>query len=109
MRVENARLGVETTTRKGLTARSATKPRSSSSIAQWRTARPERTALEKVQQAGPRLGSSSTALEKVQQAGPRLGSSSVQVSTRVRMAQESGRTHRWASCRGALDAETQRL
>src|SRR5262245_53686202 len=76
MRVENARLGVETTTRKGLTARSATKPRSSSSIDQWRTARPERTALEKGQHAGPRTGSSSTALEKGQHAGPRTGSSS---------------------------------
>ena len=33
----------------GLTTRSATKPRSSSSIDQWRTARPERNRLEKIQ------------------------------------------------------------
>jgi hypothetical protein len=59
MHAENARLHVETTTRKGLTARSATKPRSSSSIDQWRTARPERNRLEKIQPAGPRMGSSS--------------------------------------------------
>src|SRR5262249_24872723 len=59
MRVENARLGVETITRRDRTARSATKPRSSSSIDQWRTVRPERTRLEKIQRAGPRMGSSS--------------------------------------------------
>jgi hypothetical protein len=56
MRVENARLGVETITRKGLTARSATKPRSSSSIDQWRTARPERNRLEKIQQGRSKDG-----------------------------------------------------
>jgi hypothetical protein len=47
MRGENARLGVETITRRDRTARSATKPRSSSSTDQWRTARPERNRLEK--------------------------------------------------------------
>jgi Integrase core domain len=53
-RAENARLGVETTTRKRLTARSAKKLRSSSSIDQWRTVRPERNRLKKIQAAGPR-------------------------------------------------------
>jgi hypothetical protein len=43
----------------GLTAQSATKLRSSSSIDQWRTARPERNRLEKIQPAGPRMGNSS--------------------------------------------------
>src|SRR5262249_42080685 len=47
MRGENARLGVETITRSDLTARSATKPRSSSSIGQWHTARPDWNVLEK--------------------------------------------------------------
>src|SRR5262249_56957732 len=47
MRGENARLGVETITRSDLTARSATKPRSSSSIGQWHAARPDWNVLEK--------------------------------------------------------------
>src|SRR6516162_9948145 len=47
MRGENARLGVETTTRGDRTARSAIKSRSTLSIDQWRTARPERNRLEK--------------------------------------------------------------
>src|SRR5215831_12169239 len=58
MRAENARLGVETTTRSDLTARSATKPRSSLLIGQWHTARVDRNWLEKAQQPGPRMGSS---------------------------------------------------
>jgi transposase InsO family protein len=58
-RVEYATLGVETITRRDRTARSAANPRSSSSIDQWRTARPERNRLEKIQLAGPRMGSSS--------------------------------------------------
>src|SRR5262249_58866152 len=60
MRAENARLGVETTTRSDLTARSATKPRSSLSIDQRHTARPDRNRLEKIQLPGPRMGSSSS-------------------------------------------------
>src|SRR6516165_11474141 len=59
MRGENARLGVETTTRRDRTARSAIKSRSTLSIDQWRTARPERNRLEKIQLGGPRMGSSS--------------------------------------------------
>src|SRR6516165_3611088 len=59
MRGENARLGVETTTRRDRTARSAIKSRSTLSIDQWRTARPERNWLEKIQLGGPRMGSSS--------------------------------------------------
>src|SRR5262249_47942918 len=57
MRDENARLGVETTTRSDLTARSATKPRSSGSISQWHAARTDRNWLEKASrpvQGGPR-------------------------------------------------------
>ena len=59
---ENARLGVETTTRNDPTARSATTPRSSSSIGQRHTARSDRYILENGQRAGPRMGSSSTTL-----------------------------------------------
>src|ERR1700759_4421557 len=59
MRVENARLGVETTMRNDLTARSATKPRSRSFNGQGLSARPDRCRLEKVRQPGPRMGSSS--------------------------------------------------
>ena len=55
-RVENARLGVETITRRDPTARSATKPRSSSSTDQRPSARPDRNTLEKAQPGGPRLG-----------------------------------------------------
>src|SRR6516165_7439105 len=59
MRGENARLGVETTTRSDHIARSATKPRSSSSTDQRHSARPDRSWLEKAQHSGPRIGSSS--------------------------------------------------
>jgi hypothetical protein len=52
------RLGVETTTRNDLTARSATKPRSRSFSGQGQSARPDRCGLEKVRQPGPRMGSS---------------------------------------------------
>jgi hypothetical protein len=60
MRVENAKLGVETTMKNDLTARSATKPVSRSFNGQAQSARPERCALEKVLQSGPRMGSSSS-------------------------------------------------
>src|SRR6516164_6731308 len=76
MRGENARLGVETTTRSDHIARSATKPRSSSSTDQRHSARPDRSWLEKAQHSGPRIGSSSSWLEKAQHSGPRIGSSS---------------------------------
>src|SRR4029077_5288771 len=76
MRAENARLGVETTTKNDLTARSATYPRSRSSNDQRQSARADREWLGKSQQGGPRMGSSSKWLEKCQQGGPRMGSSS---------------------------------
>src|SRR5215471_2978192 len=59
MRAENARLGVETTTKNDLTARSAIKPRSRLSTDQRQSARPDHEMLEKYQQGGPRMGSSS--------------------------------------------------
>jgi putative transposase len=54
--VQNARLGVETTTRSDHTARSATKSRSNSSTDQRHSARPDRATLEKAQHGGPGLG-----------------------------------------------------
>src|SRR5262249_48932470 len=59
MRAEHARLGVETTMRSDRIARSATEFRSSWLIDQRHSARPERKALEKTQQGGPTMGSSS--------------------------------------------------
>src|SRR4249920_439761 len=63
MRAENARLGVETTMKNDLTARSATYPRSRSSNDQRQSARADREWLEKCQQGGPRMGSSSGAVQ----------------------------------------------
>src|SRR5437660_10651953 len=59
MRDENARLGVETTMRSDRIARSATESQSNWLIDQRHSARPDRKALEKAQQGGPRIGSSS--------------------------------------------------
>jgi hypothetical protein len=47
MRSKNARLGIETTIRSDLIARSATNLQSSQSIGQGHTARPDRNVLEK--------------------------------------------------------------
>src|SRR5262245_26064807 len=112
MRDENARLGVETITRSDLTARSATKPRSSSSIGQWHAARTDPNWLEKGQQAGPRMGSSSNWLEKGQQAGPRMGSSSSSILVFLGAAHGTGcRLQRKTAplaegCGGCRDAMT---
>src|SRR6516162_7948053 len=73
MRGENARLGVETTTRSDHIARSATKPRSSSSTDQRHSARPDRSWLEKAQHSGPRIGSSSLILKWRETGGPIVG------------------------------------
>src|SRR4029077_21151033 len=86
MRAENARLGVETTMKNDLTARSATYPRSRSSNDQRQSARADREWLEKCQQGGPRMGSSSEWLEKCQQGGPRMGGSSRQQMLRASFA-----------------------
>src|SRR6516165_2703306 len=90
MRGENARLGVETTTRSDHIARSATKPRSSSSTDQRHSARPDRSWLEKAQHSGPRIGSSSKLAGKNQHGGPRIGSSSAWNGLYLRLADNMG-------------------
>src|SRR6266516_1940353 len=74
MRGENARLGVETTMRSDRIARSATEPRSNWLIDQRHPARRNRKALEKVQQGGPRIGSSSAGQSAVLSSGAEVGS-----------------------------------
>jgi hypothetical protein len=68
---ENARLGVETTTRSDHIARQTTKPRSSSSIDQRYSARPDRDAL--VQRRGPTIGGKSRQLLLRSDDGPIFG------------------------------------
>src|SRR6516225_584411 len=84
MRGEHARLGVETTTRSDHIARSATKPRSSSSTDQRHSARPDRSWLEKAQHSGPRIGSSSMPVEPWLNRAPDLGVRSSNLFGRAR-------------------------
>src|SRR5262245_61035809 len=93
MRVENARLGVETTTRRDHTARSATKHRSSLSTDQRLSARPDRNTLEEAQQGGPSSGGSSVSSVPPRRTG-RIPCSRL-AGGLLRFAFANHRTERW--------------